>query len=503
MKMRIKKLREDEKGSGLVLTLMVLLVLSVLGIAIGTLAIGSYRLSNVTRDDTSAYYIAEAGAVAAYEEVQKEVLNAYKNNETKDSFYNNVSTILASKNGKSKINFETQFGSRPTATIKTEKVDLQNYTILSNGEVDGKERTVTKPITVNWVEKNTGGGLPEIPKNAALLAQNVIEIGEGGKLVGNMHINSTKKDSIEISGGPNLTGATLYYPSTTTVEHLLGGEKNEKLINNSVAREKDVDFKTYQSLLDQVKIPIYNSTDFKKLPDKTIQKDQSNQHKVQDNGNLFVNSWIFDSYKLEVKENLFFKTIEVGSQKTLKIDPMGGNHTIIVDNLSVLHGNLIVEGEGTITLVVTDKMKFGQPSKINEPGIINQLLLIYTGSSAEFKNINKMNANVMSIGNKGSVKISNTTINGIFLSDSSEISFSETHADGPSNIMLIAPKAEVTIKNGYEVNGTIVAKKFILKGGASLSYTDIKTTGSPFGSSGTTTDPKPEDIISSGIIKED
>ena len=151
--MGIKHLREDEKGSGLVLTLMVLLVLSVLGVSIGTLTLGSYRLSDANRDDTSAYYVAEAGAVAAYEEIQSQVLSAYESDATEGSFYDHVSTIVTSKNGQSSVDFGEQFGSDPTAKITTAKNDSKNYTITSIGEVDGKKRTVTKQFTVNWVEE--------------------------------------------------------------------------------------------------------------------------------------------------------------------------------------------------------------------------------------------------------------------------------------------------------------------------------------------------------------
>ena len=151
--MGIKHLREDEKGSGLVLTLMVLLVLSVLGVSIGTLTLGSYRLSDANRDDTSAYYVAEAGAVAAYEEIQSEVLSAYENNATAGSFYNNVSTIVNGQKGKSAIDFGEQFGTEPTATIETAQKDLKTYTIISTGEVDGKKRIVTKQFTVSLDRK--------------------------------------------------------------------------------------------------------------------------------------------------------------------------------------------------------------------------------------------------------------------------------------------------------------------------------------------------------------
>ena len=178
--MGIKHLREDEKGSGLVLTLMVLLVLSVLGVSIGTLTLGSYRLSDANRDDTSAYYVAEAGAVAAYEKIQSQVLGAYESNATEGSFYDHVSTIVNDQNGKSSADFGEQFGSEPTAKITTAKNDSKTYSITSTGEVDRKKRTVTKEFTVIWVIKTPGGGgLPILPANATLITQGKIEISGG------------------------------------------------------------------------------------------------------------------------------------------------------------------------------------------------------------------------------------------------------------------------------------------------------------------------------------
>ena len=65
--------------------------------------------------------MAEAAAVAAYDEIQRSVLNAYESNATEGSFYNQVSSIVTSKNGQSAVDFGEQFGTDPTATIRTEK----------------------------------------------------------------------------------------------------------------------------------------------------------------------------------------------------------------------------------------------------------------------------------------------------------------------------------------------------------------------------------------------
>lgn len=545
--MKGKQLREEETGSGLVLTLMVLLVLTVLGVTIGTLTIGSYRLSDANRDDTSAYYIAEAGAVAAYEEIQKEVLKTYKNNETEGAFYSEVSNDVASKNGKAPVEFDKQMGSQPSATIQTEKKDAQHFVIHSTGEIDGKERTVAKELKVNWVEKNTGGGLPEVPKNAALLTQGDIEISAGSKIAGDIHTNSTKKESIEISGNPIFIGTTLFHSSEITGEDLIKRKDNGDWLKDQVAREKNNDFDAYNNWISNVKVPTDQTTDFKQLPDKTVKNSNGNEHKVQHNGNIFMNSYVIDTYKLEVQDNISIDEIKVESGKTLTIDTMGKDYTILVDDLSISSGKVNIVGGGAITflvddlsissgqlnivgesfvtflvddlsilssdfnidkkamatLVVKDDIKFNQISRVNASGKSNQLLLIYTGGSPNFKEITEMNANIISLGKDDEVEIKNANINGAFLTDSDVVDFSGSTLGGSSSLLLVAPNAEVSLEGSYAIKGSVIAKEFEIKGGATLEYEKIVTSGFPFGSSGTTTDPKPEDIISAGVIMEE
>jgi len=505
--MGIKHLREDEKGSGLVLTLMVLLVLSVLGVSIGTLAIGSYRLSDANRDDTSAYYVAEAGAVAAYDKIQSDVLRAYENNATSGSFYNNVSTIVTSQNGQSAVVFGAQFGSKPTATIKTAQKDSTTYTITSTGEVDGKKRTVIKELTVSWVEKNTGsGGLPILPANAMLLTQGSIKLS-GGTLKGDIYTDSTNNGGFTIDGWPDLRSNTVFHSDKIKAEDLLKYPKDYVNFPKMVAKDNSVDgdsyFQEYNNLLNKLEVLSENVTGFKELTDKTIEHDNSNSYKVQDNGSLFLNSWMLDTYNLEVTENIEFDEVIVGSGKTLTIDPMGGNHTILIEDLSVMSGSLNIVGEGTITMIVTGKMAFNHTSYINNPGTSDQLMLIYTGPTPNFNSITKMNAHVAVLGNKGPVNINGSTINGVFLTDNQNVNNTGYNGAGASNMMLIAPNGNVTLSNAA-INGTVIAERFeMANDGANLTYAAIDTTGFPFGSSGgTATDPDPEDIIISGAIIE-
>lgn len=319
--MRIKHLRE-EKGSGLVLTLMVLLVLSVLGVAIGTLTLGSYRLSVANRDDTSAYYVAEAGAVAAYEEIQSKVLSAYETNATEDSFDAKVSAIVSEHNDRSADGSVYHFDSGATATTK---INPETYTITSIGEVGGKKRTVTKQVTVNWVSKNTvGSGLPTLPTDAVLLTEGAIYIG----------------------GSSTITGDSIYTNAPKTGINIFGSTKYK---GNEV---KSIDFEPYAAI---------------KAPDIN-------------NLNTEINLTISKkSAKLVLDSDVYISEIQNKSNETYTINTTGQDRMIVVGTLNS-GGNIVVTGGGTLT-IVTDTITNINNISFNGGGSAN-ITLVYLGDTA-------------------------------------------------------------------------------------------------------------------------
>ena len=70
----MKRLMKNESGIALVFTLMVLVVLSVLGATIGTVAMANVNLTENERDYQAAYYIAEAGVNETYLKIEKTIL---------------------------------------------------------------------------------------------------------------------------------------------------------------------------------------------------------------------------------------------------------------------------------------------------------------------------------------------------------------------------------------------------------------------------------------------
>lgn len=207
---------KNEEGSGLILALMTLMVLAVLGASLGAITIGSFKLGNVNRDDTSAYYIAEAGANMAYEEMKVDVMGVHEQDMPENSFYHTLNGVLKAVDPKiedpySSYTFEEQFGEQPTATVTIEVVSDSNprsYIINSTGEVDGKTRTVSKPVDVSWVGKDNQTNFPPLPENAAIISQDSMNLGKVN-ITGDIYISA--HDSLSVKNKTVIQGETVVH----------------------------------------------------------------------------------------------------------------------------------------------------------------------------------------------------------------------------------------------------------------------------------------------------
>lgn len=130
--MRIEKpqnISENEQGSALVYTLMVLLLLSLLGMSVGMVTVGSYRLASETQDSTSAYYIAEAGAETIYRNIESQVSKVYESSSTKNAYVSAINTLVRSVDDKIVENFQNQKNSQPEAHVKIEQTGKMKYIV--------------------------------------------------------------------------------------------------------------------------------------------------------------------------------------------------------------------------------------------------------------------------------------------------------------------------------------------------------------------------------------
>lgn len=493
----------NEEGSALVLTLMIFLVLTVLATSISFLTVGSFRLSDINRDGTSAFYIAEAGAKKAYEEASQEVMKTYEaaTTTTSSNFYAALDALFLNK----ELSFDKQFGddAKANVTFTATGSNPRKYTLISTGSVGGKTRTVQKQFDVAWVDKGGSGGFPKLPENAALVTKAGIDI-QGGSITGDIHTYSnTGKSVIFRNNGPVFNNTTLFFPNFPNIMN--ENQLVSNLANNTTVKYKKVDspinwidWTGYNGLIDNYVVP---SGITEKLEKETIEKKWETPHDVvDDQGNLQINHHFVSEYQLNLTKDIKIPTINIAPSKKLLINPNGGNRVILVDNLSVESSKIYIVGEGKVTIVVSNSLNIKPNVTINNENNKDKLLMVYTGINAKFNYMINFYGNIIVKNKNAEIEVRGSNINGIFMTNSEKkVNFVDY---GSSQMQLIAPYAHVEM-GSYRITGSIIAKSFQLNNsGGSLSYVDIKTSGFPGISGGPSKTPTLEDLLQSGPILE-
>lgn len=529
--MRIEKpqnISENEQGSALVYTLMVLLLLSLLGMSVGMVTVGSYRLASETQDSTSAYYIAEAGAETIYRNIESQVSKVYESSSTKNAYVSAINTLVRSVDDKIVENFQNQKNSQPEAHVKIEQTGEMKYIIISTGKVSGNERVVKKEFNINWIEKSKAINLPSTPPNAAIVARNKLSL-TNGTLNGTAYIDSKAKNAIFLKGGQGGYAGTIVYPLGVKQEDILDKSQIYEPYPKLISREEKFYWNNYEDLLNAIKKdfnqPVtINKNTFERLPEEYFEKDQYNKYQVvTSDGSVLVNNWMFSHYDIKVNNNKYIPKLILDSDKStnitfssgaeslvideisigsgskvflkgsgniniylnkLTIQPAGsldievnGHVTIRVDDLKVLSSKINIKNSNNVTIVVNKSLEFNNESMINNPGSSKQLLFVYRGSTPNFSELTYMNANVFSINNSDALTIKNSSINGIFVTDSKSVSYSGGNASRQSNLIMIAPAADITLGEGYYINGTLIGNKVTLSGGGNLMSKIIDSAG--------------------------
>lgn len=249
---------KNNSGYSLILTLFAIVLISVLGLSILTVTSNTLKISSHEREDQAVYYIAEtaltetrAKIVNEISTTKNEVLSLYeskskKENSHYDPYYNPIedfkSKVLLRINTaigevsysienpkfnqfKSELPyFQSNYEEQPKAnyavilTIPTENNGNIKYTIRTQGEIDGKFRSLTQDININPsnllnLEDNLEDEDPdedseESEKNRlnacfAVYANGAISSsGGGGSINGDIYSNKP----LTISGSPTIDG---------------------------------------------------------------------------------------------------------------------------------------------------------------------------------------------------------------------------------------------------------------------------------------------------------
>lgn len=281
---------KNEEGSGLILALMTLMVLGVLGASLGAITVGSFRLSSVNRDVTSAYYIAEAGANQAFEEIKEYVYEAHESTSGQNSFFNRVDELADTYfKGQSINDFSSQFGERPESVVTLSRVNEEgetiSYELQSVGTVDGRERKVIKAFDVTYVSESVMDIVPEAPQDVAIISEGEVDIKPNAKIEGEIRVSSEAIAQV-INNKSNVTkGVT--YPISNWEDYL-------KLLNITSILESDFE----QIPEDGVILTDINEP-------KYIETDNLNLDSISVTGEGIVNILVKESITFDGTQNEF------------------------------------------------------------------------------------------------------------------------------------------------------------------------------------------------------
>lgn len=511
MRQSESKLILNEEGSGLILALMTLMVLAVLGASLGAITIGSHRLGAINRDDTSAYYIAEAGVNQAFEEIESEIRHIYKNSSHSDasSFFNaveNNAVIKAYLEGEIIEEFTPQAGSFPQALVSLNQGQIEGnsktYTIKSSGNVDNKNRMAEKEFVLTWTKEETSKTLPGLPENASLIVRNEI-IFDNGNINGDIYLLSSGSESFKISNSGTVSSNTsniyLKNLSNNIFSAIRGNPDIESFQNRTRLDEETREWDSYIQAINGISVP--SSDQLFSLEDKQV-FDGSNSHDVHINNSLLVNSWIVSNFDKELTQDLFIDNIEITGNRVLNLIANDGTYNVVVNNLNIPQGSINILGNGQVNLFVLNEVNFGGGSTINKNGSISQLNFYYFGSSPfELSGNQSINGSLfndvasISLGGSGSVTgsivsraASSITIQGGFR----------------NNVLIYAPNADFNFLNG-RISGVVLANSFRITGGATLEYKDFELFNFPFLSNTSNSgyqETTAENLIQSGPVIE-
>ncbi|MBM7541794.1 pilus assembly PilX N-terminal domain-containing protein [Amphibacillus cookii] len=219
----MKKLMNEESGVTLLFVLMTLVVLSILGVALATVAFANVKLTTTDREYQSTYYIAEAGVNQAYAEIKGIVEQAYDVYHSQEQFYQKMNERIFEKvDAIIYKNFESHFGEEPLAEIEIIEINQHNprqYKIISKGQIGSRNRSIEQVFTVNWSPKDSGSNpqFPEIPEDMLALVRSKINLSGSVNLNGDIYLSSDDHDvNIQLGAGSTING-NLYAQSQNNI----------------------------------------------------------------------------------------------------------------------------------------------------------------------------------------------------------------------------------------------------------------------------------------------
>lgn len=487
----------NEDGMTLALVLMVIVVFTVLGMGLLSVAATNTKLTTVDRSNESAYYIAEAGATYKLNEIQNVVNSVYTKATDANGFFAAVNSSPSLTNVGTYTSFSKDYGASPVARASISSPTVidnttQQYKVTSIGKIGNQTRTVSQTITVKYIANQPQGlgSLPKVAVYGATRKDSTITL-EGSSIIGgDLATNATITPSIFLNGNTKITGAIEVNPSVDLSKPVVSvGNQGITIGTNYQQPTKLTQTTSFPD-------PVSN---FPAIPSGVTYPDQlvadsnnpSSYYNVVQNGNVKINDYRAANYTLDLTKNASavytFNTVEIDSNYNLTINVGSTDRTIVINHLNINTGSIKLLGTGNLTVYIVDQFTMGSSSTFNDGGDVNRLRIYYKGPSSPDtltfsggqKIIGSLYAKQANVHITAGAGFTGPIVTG-------GTSFVVDGGTSSTTQLFYAPNADFKLLNGASINGKVVCKTYYGSGNSLLNYTDIPSQSIPFtmGSSG-------------------
>lgn len=471
----------------MIAVIMLLLLFSILGMALLTTTMNSMKQSSGEVKSQSAYYIAESGVTLQLQKIEQVIADLSADTNIDEAvFFNELDKRIASPKSSAHqlvperiTSFELQQGEQPEAVVTTELVKVntetgvREYRIVSKGTIGGRDRTVSKPVMVNYTQ---GEGFV-MPRNLGVYAKSQM-ILTNGTVNGNIIMDTPSPRVLEISGNPTINGK-VYIPvnSTGNVFKYSSGQQwwfDQK----APAVEKE-------NLAQKIEMPAFPQPfpSYPMMADKSVSRD-GNQHNLIKDGNINITHYLVADTTIKLDQNVRAKAITFNSNRKLTFDVGNKNISLVVDGISGSgHLDVVSQAGGSLTIYIRDNI--GITGHLNKSrgkdlflyigpstSAINPKTLVST-SYAEFNaSLYAWDANIEIVGSAG--------FTGQLVTGGRSVKVSGGSSAQSDSTVVYAPNSTVELVEGGVMRGAIVSDIFKLSGGATVQSSEVDLGEGPF-----------------------
>lgn len=317
----------SEKGGSLITVLMVLVVLSVLGMGLATVAFANIKLTTVDRDYQSTYYIAESGANQTVAYLIPKVNELSEQSLSHDEFFNLLDQYINSELEVTIADYQSSFGDMPQATVLLKNrvivseqeasnysERVMSYTIDSKGEIGRSNRTVNSTVEIaHRIETAPSGGSPSAFDHVLYSGSSeTLKNAGGGNYNGSVYAENIEFDAsnTKIDGSVIAKQSVALRSSLEITGDIYAINGHVELTNSGVVVEGDIHAQDYVHLSHGTKAhSIYAGGYVNLTSGNTVTGDiHANGHVATSSGsnikNVYTNSYMNFGSNIVVNGNI-------------------------------------------------------------------------------------------------------------------------------------------------------------------------------------------------------